>query len=124
MAENPLRPELFRKDAIAEDTAMLNDGLVALMTALPEWWNIGAEITREARRQGRGPFPAPVLSPRARTQTITGRDGNEIKLRIIEPEADQRRLSAYPRRRLGAGGGGSAGPDAGAYRRQRRTWRW
>jgi acetyl esterase/lipase len=85
MAENPLRPELFRKDAIAEDTATLNDGLVALMTPMPEWWNIGAEVTREARRQGRGPFPAPVLSPRARTQTITGRDGNEIKLRIIEP---------------------------------------
>jgi acetyl esterase len=85
MAENPLRPELFRNDAIAQDTTNLNNGLVELMTPLPEWWNIGAEVTREARRQGRGPFPAPVLSPRARTQTIPGRDGNEIKLRIIEP---------------------------------------
>ncbi|HET6609221.1 MAG TPA: alpha/beta hydrolase [Rhodopila sp.] len=85
MAENSLRPELFRNDAIAEDTTNLNNGLVALMTPLPEWWNIGPEVTREARRQGRGPFPAPILSPRARTQTIPGRDGNEIKLRIIEP---------------------------------------
>jgi acetyl esterase len=85
MAENPLRPELFRNDAIAQDTTNLNNGLVELMTPLPEWWNIGAEVTREARRQGRGPFPAPVLSPRARTQTIPGRDGNEIKLRIIQP---------------------------------------
>ncbi len=86
MAENPLRPELFRPDAVAEDTAKLNDALVTLMTPLPEWWNIGPAVTREARRQGRGPFPAPVLSPRARTETIPGRDGDDIALRIIEPQ--------------------------------------
>jgi acetyl esterase len=85
MTDNPLRPALFREDAIAEDTTKLNDALVNLMTGLPEWWNVGAERTREARRQGRGPFPAPVKSPRARTITIQGRDGNEIPLRIIAP---------------------------------------
>jgi acetyl esterase len=86
MADNPLRPELFRPEAIATDTASMNEAMVALMTPLPDWWVIGAETTREARRQGRGPFPAPVLSPRARTVTITGRDGNEIPLRIIAPD--------------------------------------
>lgn len=86
MTDTPLRPALFRKDAIAEDTAKLNDALVGLMTGLPEWWNVGAERTREARRQGRGPFPAPVKSPRARTIGIPGRDGNEIPLRIIAPD--------------------------------------
>jgi acetyl esterase/lipase len=86
MAENPLRPELFRPDAIAEDTARLNDALVTVMTPLPEWWNTSPAATRDARRHGRGPFPAPVLSPRARTETITGRDGNAITLRIIEPQ--------------------------------------
>lgn len=86
MPENPFNPALFRKDAIAADTAALNNGLVALMTPMPEWWVIGADVTREARRQGRGPFPPPVLSPRARTQAIPGRDGNEITLRIIEPK--------------------------------------
>lgn len=86
MTENPLRPELFRAAAIAEDTAKLNDGLVALMTGMPEWWNVSAEVVREARRQGRGPFPAPVYSPRARTIPIQGRDGNEIKLRVIAPQ--------------------------------------
>jgi acetyl esterase/lipase len=77
---------MFRPDAIAEDTARLNDAMVGLLTGLPEWWNIGAETVREARRQGRGPFPAPVRSPRARTIVITGRDGNEIPLRIIAPD--------------------------------------
>jgi acetyl esterase/lipase len=86
MAENPLRPELFRPDAIAEDTARLNDALVTVMTPLPEWWNTSPAATRDARRHGRGPFPAPVLAPRARTETITGRDGNAITLRIIEPQ--------------------------------------
>lgn len=86
MTDNPLRPALFREDAIAEDTARFNDAVVGLMTGLPEWWNVGAESTREARRQGRGPFPPIVKSPRARTVVITGRDGNEIPLRIIAPD--------------------------------------
>lgn len=85
MTDDPLRPALFREEAIAEDTAKLNDTLVQLMTGLPEWWNVGAEAAREARRQGRGPFPPPVISPRARTIGITGRDGNEISLRVIAP---------------------------------------
>ena len=71
-----LDPALFSKAAIAEDTATLNDALVGLMTGLPEWWNVGAEITREARRQGKGPFPMAIKSSRARTIVITGRDGN------------------------------------------------
>jgi acetyl esterase/lipase len=86
MNDTPLRPALFRKDAIAEDTAKVNDAIVELMTGLPDWWVIGAEVTREARRQGRGPFPAPIKSPRARTILITGLDGNEIPLRVIAPE--------------------------------------
>lgn len=87
MTDNPLRAALFRKDAVAEDTTTVNDALVAMMTGLPEWWNVGAEATREARRQGRGPFPPPVKSPRARTLVIAGRDGNEIPLRVIAPDS-------------------------------------
>jgi acetyl esterase/lipase len=86
MTDNPLRPALFRKDAIADDTANFNDAVVGLMTGLPDWWNVGPENAREARRQGRGPFPPVVKSPRARTIVIPGRDGNEIPLRIIAPD--------------------------------------
>ncbi len=85
MTTHPLNPALFRQDAIADDTAKLNETLVELLTGLPEWWQIGPEATREARRQGRGPFPPAVLSPRASTMTIEGRDGNQIPLRIIAP---------------------------------------
>lgn len=82
---NPFDPALFRPTAISDDTATLNEQLVDLLTPLPEWWVVGAEVTREARRRGDGPFPAAVKSPRARTITITGKDGNEIPLRVIAP---------------------------------------
>jgi len=73
MADDALRPAFFRPIAIAEDTTKLNHARVDLMTGLPEWWNVGAEATREPRRQGRGPFPAATKSPRARTIVIQGR---------------------------------------------------
>ena len=85
MTDSALHPALFRQSAVAEDTTRLNNALVDLMTGLPDWWNVGAEATREARRQGRGPFPPAIKSPRARTIFIQGRDGNEIPLRLIAP---------------------------------------
>ncbi len=78
-------PELFRPEAIDADTAKLNAALIAIMTPLGNWWDTGAADYRQARREGRGPFPAYVLSPRARTLVITGFAGNEIPLRVITP---------------------------------------
>jgi acetyl esterase len=81
----PFDPSLFRVEAIAPETAKLNEQMIQLLTGLPEWWNLGAEAFRQARRRGEGPFPAPVMSRRARTITIAGKDGNEIPLRVIAP---------------------------------------
>lgn len=83
-------PSLFRPEAVAPETAKLNETLVQVLTPLPEWWIVGAEETRAARRRGDGPFPAPVLSPRAQVRTITGKDGNDIPLRIINPAGTPR----------------------------------
>jgi acetyl esterase len=81
----PFDATLFRDDAIAPDTARLNQQMIALLTPQPDWWNVGAAEFRAARRRGDGPFPAPVFSPCARTMTITGKDGAEITLRVIAP---------------------------------------
>jgi acetyl esterase/lipase len=81
----PFDPELFHADAIAPETAMLNQQMVELLTPQPDWWVVGAEASRAARRRGDGPFPAPVMSSRARTIVISGKDGNEIPLRVIAP---------------------------------------
>ena len=81
----PFDPALFGDVAIDPDTAQLNAQMIELLTGQPEWWIVGAAAARAARRRGEGPFPAPVMSSRARTLTITGKDGNEIALRVIAP---------------------------------------
>ena len=81
----PFDPALFDDAAITPDTAQLNTAMINLMTGQPEWWLVGPETFRAARRRGEGPFPAPVMSPRARTIVITGKDGNDIALRVIAP---------------------------------------
>jgi acetyl esterase/lipase len=81
----PFDPALFRDAAIDPETAKLNTDMIQLLTGQPEWWIVGAVAARAARRRGEGPFPPPVMSSRARTLTITGKDGNEILLRVIAP---------------------------------------
>lgn len=60
----------------------------AILKRLEDWdsWAHPPAVIRQMRREGRGAFPAPVLSPRARTMTIDGPHG-PIGLRIIAPEA-------------------------------------
>ena len=81
----PFDPALFNDAAIGPETASLNEQIIELFSAQPEWWIVGAHASREARRRSEGPFPAPMFSDRARTITITGKDGNEIPLRVIAP---------------------------------------
>jgi acetyl esterase len=85
MTDNPLDPALFRPDAVSTETRALNDAMVKLLADQPNWWVLGAAATRAARRRGDGPFPAPVFSTRAATQTIPAPDGHDIPLRIIAP---------------------------------------
>jgi acetyl esterase len=83
---NPLDPALFDPDTVTPETRSLNETMVQLLTPTSDWWVSGAEATRAARRRGDGPFPAPVMSSRARVRSISGRDGNEIALRIVAPD--------------------------------------
>jgi acetyl esterase len=82
---HPFEPALFQDAAVAPDTADLNARMIQLLTDQPEWWIVGAEAMRAARRRGEGPFPAPVMSSRASARIITGKDGNKIPLRVIAP---------------------------------------
>lgn len=81
----PFNSVLFHDAAIDPATAKLNAEMIELLTDQPEWWIVGAAAARAARRRGEGLFPAPVMSSRARTLTITGKEGNEIPLRVIAP---------------------------------------
>ena len=86
MSHNPFDPQLFGSQAIDPETKALNAAIVAAMEGMPEWWDIGAETVREARRQGRGPFPPAPQSPRAVMREIDGPAGNKIPVRIVAPE--------------------------------------
>lgn len=59
----------------------------AIIKALEHWdlWSQPLPVMRQLRREGKGAFPAPVYSPRARTLTIEGR-GGPIDLRVIAPD--------------------------------------
>ena len=81
----PFDPALFGDAAIDAATAQLNAQMIELLTGQPEWWVMGPAAFRSARRRGEGPFPAPVMSERARTIAISGKDGNTIPLRVIAP---------------------------------------
>jgi len=81
----PLDPTLFADSAISPETKAFNEMLVKLLTPMPEWWVVGAEETRAARRRGEGPFPLAPQSPRAQTWEIEGPSG-KIPLRVVALE--------------------------------------
>ena len=82
---NPLDPKLFRPEAISPQVAAANAEFQKLLSAGPEWWDIGAPAFREAVASGRGPFPLPEKSPRGKTFEIAGTGGHQIPLRVIAP---------------------------------------
>ncbi|HEY1949620.1 MAG TPA: alpha/beta hydrolase [Bryobacteraceae bacterium] len=76
----------FRPEAVSEETRALNERLIAAQSSLPNWWDVGAQATREMRARGEGPFPLPPRSNRARVLSIAGKGGHQIPLRVIAPD--------------------------------------
>jgi acetyl esterase/lipase len=72
-------------DATLAETRVFNAELEATLDAERPMNEVPVQETRDRRRQGLGPFPAPVFLDRARDITVAGRDG-DIGLRIVAPE--------------------------------------
>lgn len=68
-----------------EQTRALNAQLAQLQAAMPPLASVPIEVTRRARQEGGGIFPAPVLLPQARELAIPAR-GGELRLRVLAPE--------------------------------------
>jgi len=79
-----LDPALFSDDAIPPETRSANEAIVAAMTGMAEWWDIGAQKVRDARERGEGAFPPAAKSDRAKWIEIDGPAG-KIKLRAVAP---------------------------------------
>jgi len=80
-----LDPKVFTDATIPDETKQLNAGIIALTKDMANWWDVGAQVVRDARAKGEGVFPAPVKSDRAKWIEIDGRAG-KIKLRVVAPE--------------------------------------
>lgn len=79
-----LDPALFSDDAIPPETRSANEAIVAAMTGMAEWWDVGAQKVRDARERGEGAFPPAAKSERAKWIEIDGPAG-KIKLRAVAP---------------------------------------
>lgn len=79
-------PTVYSPAAIAPETEALNRDIAAKLRASSDIWAFPAETVRQARRDGRGPFPSSPKSPRAQTIEIEG-PGGPLALRVIAPAA-------------------------------------
>ncbi|KAJ5715904.1 uncharacterized protein N7483_013085 [Penicillium malachiteum] len=62
------------------------DNLEAKLATAVQWKECESPAEyHKMRREGTNGFMAPVLNPAARLANVTGRDGNQIELRIIAP---------------------------------------
>ncbi|MGV6873038.1 alpha/beta hydrolase [Pseudochelatococcus sp. B33] len=79
-----LDASLFDQALIDADTLAINTAIVERINAVADQWSLPPAEVRAARAAGLGAFPAPVLSPRARTLDIDG-PGGKVPLRVFEP---------------------------------------
>jgi acetyl esterase len=79
-------PSLFKPEAISAETLAANEAFRKAMSGGPDWWDIGAAAYRAAAASGRGPFPPPEKSARARTILVDGKGGHKVALRVVAPE--------------------------------------
>jgi len=72
-------------DTLLAETRAFNVELERMLATIPSVHTVPPAESRQARREGRGIFPAPVYVPEARVIEIDGQSGS-IPLRIIAPE--------------------------------------
>ena len=76
-------PDIQQEDI--DEARAFNAQLEALIATKPPPHTLPPDITRQARREGKGIFPAPVFLKEARALDIVGR-GGPIKVRVIRPD--------------------------------------
>lgn len=74
-------------DPALEDSGLsaINERIVAFHREHPDPWSYPVDVVRQARREGRGLFPAVQPDGHAQTITVKGRAGHAIPVRILRP---------------------------------------
>jgi acetyl esterase len=86
----PSAPDVEQEDI--DEARAFNAQLEALIATQPPVYTLSPDVSRRARREGKGIFPAPVFLEDARDIEIAGR-GGPIKVRLIRP--DQKPAGIY-----------------------------
>ena len=80
----------FAPASVSPETAAFNAALEATLAALPPVYKVPPELTRKARAEGRGPFPAGGPLPGSDWRDIPGAPGGPGRVRITEPSGKAR----------------------------------
>ena len=80
-AHNPFDPSL-----VSAQTSAFNADLLAKLSALPDPWSFAPYLVREARAQGKGPFP---LQPKLDHAVWQEHEG--VRLRVLAPQTRETR---------------------------------
>ncbi|WP_029003352.1 alpha/beta hydrolase fold domain-containing protein [Azorhizobium doebereinerae] len=78
-------PHLFTDAAVAPDTKLVNAAIVKALSRAPDLGLVPWAVVRQARLSGKGTFPLPPESPRARAESIEGPRG-PVPVRIYLPD--------------------------------------
>ncbi|MEP9352387.1 alpha/beta hydrolase [Xanthobacter sp. KR7-65] len=89
MSKLVLDAAVFSEAAVAPDTRMVNDAIIRALSAIPDRWATPLPEIRASRLAGKGVFPLPPESPRARDETIPGPRG-PVPVRIYMPDGAAR----------------------------------
>jgi acetyl esterase len=81
-----LDPSVFQPGAISRETRAANEAMAKATAGAPDWWVVGVPAFRAAAASGKGPFPRPARSTRARTMHVDGKGRNRIALHVVAPE--------------------------------------
>lgn len=81
----PTAPEVEQEDI--DEARAFNAQLEALLKTMPPPHTIPVDVTRLARREGKGIFPPPVFLEEAVDLEVPGRSGS-IKVRVIRPDRE------------------------------------
>ena len=78
-------PAVFRSEAVARETLVLNREIERLSAELPAPHTLPPEVIRAARQEGAGIFPPLRPQPGSRWMEIPGAPGGPSRLRISKP---------------------------------------
>ena len=78
-------PAVFQESAIDDDVRAFNASVVELLNGRPDMWSQPASAVRQARVDGKGPFPQEAEEPTAQMISIETESG-PLPLRIFQPK--------------------------------------